>query len=622
MATTAKTINLTGCNLQLRYDVLSQSVANNSSKVRLYVVLNVTNNYVNWSSGTAWVHTSGSVGISTYYAKGSHTLLTRDYTFTHSSDGTLSIAPGFGISTTFISGSSTGTINLPKIARYATITNSIGDFNDEANPWFDFNNPADSTMSCWLEVNPNGEHLCTRTVTGKSGRYTWTLTEAERNQLRAKLPNANSGKIRIGLYSTISGSTNASYVDKNFTIVNANPTFTNFEFAETQTTSLTGSATRFIKGYSDVRITISNANKATAKKGATLVNYQTSIGTKLQKSSNLNYPVTYTLYDVDNAKIETSIVDSRGNSTKVTKNATLVNYTPLSYSNLKITRQNNVGTDVVLEFSGKLDKVNFGAVTNSLKSIKYYYKRYGAADSTYVQGATTLNPTIDNNGNITINQAIQGDISGGGFNQNESYTIKLELKDEINTLYSTSFSPTATLSSGSPAIAVKGNSVALGRNYDENAGGRVQIPTDIKTYINSAWRGLFSGNYFNNDLMYSTGTTSGWNWIKLGKIGICWKYLSTTLPSSGGFSAWGGVYSRDNVFAQQTYPFTFASNPAVSIVPVRGGDTSGNPNFWIFTGNQPSNPNTTTPAFGIARGTNWTIASTVKAVVYAIGITT
>lgn len=127
MATSAGSFALTGCNVELKYDVLSQSAANNTSTVRLYVVLNVTNNYISWSSGTAWVHTSGNVGIGTYYAKGSHTLLTRDYTFTHNNDGNLTIRPGYGIDTTYVSGYSQGTIVLPKINRIATINTFTND---------------------------------------------------------------------------------------------------------------------------------------------------------------------------------------------------------------------------------------------------------------------------------------------------------------------------------------------------------------------------------------------------------------------------------------------------------------------------------------------------------------
>lgn len=500
MATTINTVYLSGCNYQVKYDLVSQSVANNTSTIKVYGVLNVTNNYVSWSSGTAQVYNT-SVGIGTYYSRGSYTLVQETVTITHNDDGTKSVYVGGSLNTTFVSGSTGGTIKLPTIARasqpscitWPNTTQDVGNIGDTITIHMNRKSTSFTHTVRYSWYNKTGT-----IATNVKDSCQWTIPINFADDIPTE--TKSWGTIYADTYngSTLIGTKSVRF---DCHVANANPIFSNFEFAEQETTSLTGSTTRFIKGYSDVRITISNANKATAQKGATMKSYQTTIGTKTQKSSNLTYPVNYNLYDVDSATIDTWAIDSRGNSTKVRKTATLVNYNPVSYSTFTLERQSNTGTTTTLKFNGKIDLVNFGAVTNQLKSIKYYYKRYGAADSTYVQGATTLNPTVDSNGNITINQSIQGDISGGGFNQSNQYTIKIEIVDELLNVYNRKFTATATLGSGSPAIAVKGNSIAIGRNYDESAGGRVQIPTDTKVYINGAWRGIFSGNYINKDLI-------------------------------------------------------------------------------------------------------------------------
>lgn len=117
MATVVGTVYLNGCNYQLAYDLLSQDVANNYSTVRLYGILNVTNNYIAWSRGSASVHTSGLQGIGTYYGKGSHILISRDFTWYHDGNGNFSAYIGASLSTTFVSGDTGGVITLPHIDR-------------------------------------------------------------------------------------------------------------------------------------------------------------------------------------------------------------------------------------------------------------------------------------------------------------------------------------------------------------------------------------------------------------------------------------------------------------------------------------------------------------------------
>ena len=118
-------------NYQLAYDLLSQDIGTNSSRVRLYGILNVTGSYISWNSGTASVHTE-SQGIGTYYSRGSYTVIQRDFTFGHDSNGNFSQYIGASINTTHKSGPCGGVLTLPKINRGAK-TDSVEGTNIDGN---------------------------------------------------------------------------------------------------------------------------------------------------------------------------------------------------------------------------------------------------------------------------------------------------------------------------------------------------------------------------------------------------------------------------------------------------------------------------------------------------------
>lgn len=496
------------------YQVLSQSTSGNYTTFRLY-------GYFYYGGGTqVSSQTSGGFyldgtyiyGASYTFGPGYHLLGTKDITVGHNNDGSY---PGryVGISAQswHMSGSSGGNIYAGNIARYANITNAPSSLTDEGSFWFSYSNPANASMSCWLEINPTGEHLCTRTLSGTSGTYTWELTETERNQLRGKLPNSNSGNCRIGLYSTIGGSTNASYVDKTFTIVNANPTFSNFTFEDTNTTTLalTGNNQNIIQGYSNVKATIPTNYIATANKQATMSKYS-FVCSDVQKD------ITYSSSEATNNTIDgvksgvfnVYAIDSRNNSTLITKNATqTIAYNPLLKGDISINRQNGVAEETTLVLSGVADLVNFGQVTNSIQEAKFRYK---ATDSATWSNYTNITLTVDNNGNFTFNGLIRGD-TNSGFDIGNAYNIEVYVADELSNV-----TFTANLGSGTPGIAIHKQGVSIMSKYDTTEGGALQIEgknifkystSEVKTgykWIDGKpiYRKIFTGNM--------TNTTNSW----------------------------------------------------------------------------------------------------------------
>lgn len=91
----------------------------------MYGILNVTGNSISWSSGSASVHTE-SAGIGTYYSRGSYTVIQRDFTFGHDSNGNFSAYIGASISTTYKSGDTGGVLTLPHINRQSKINSFTG----------------------------------------------------------------------------------------------------------------------------------------------------------------------------------------------------------------------------------------------------------------------------------------------------------------------------------------------------------------------------------------------------------------------------------------------------------------------------------------------------------------
>ena len=404
MATVLGTVGLSGCNYQLAYDLLGQNIANNTSTVRFYGILNVTNNYVSWTRGTASVHTS-SGGIGTSYSKGSHTLITADFTFSHNADGTFSAYIGASLSTTFVSGNTGGTLTLPTIPRQANITGA-NNFTDEDNPIFTFSNPGGFPMNVWLEPNPNGDHLCTRNNIPNTGRYTWSLTDDERNQLRAKC-SSNSCTVRIGLYTIIGNTTYASYVDKTMTIINGTPTFNYFTYQDINQAlvELTVNYQILVNGLSILQTIISQDNKMIANKQATPKNYVATIddinNTSIYSDEEDVIINLGNISSIGTKRLNVRAYDSRNNSTLICKDIEVYEYDkPVIYAT--VTRLNNWENETTLKVNGNYSKLTINDVDkNIVISLQYRYRETGMTWSEW----KNLTGTIEN-GSFTCEDVI------------------------------------------------------------------------------------------------------------------------------------------------------------------------------------------------------------------------
>lgn len=536
--------------INLYYDLLSQSTANNQSTVRYYLYAGSSDGYSAYGSGANAYINGNWVASPSGIAKNSNTEIGRlDVTYNHNADGTGTASysasfnsPWSGLGNASLSGSFTlPTIpraSQPSIVTTPTTTENIGNIGSTVTIYTNRKSTSfthDITYTLYSKTS--GVSDVTGTVaTGVTDNCDWTIPTS----FYALLVNDNEGS---GLITCVTKNGNTTIGTKTVAfkcnVANSNPTFSTISFNETSTTALTGStanAVKIIKGYNQVVVTISTANKAVAKNSAVMKSYQATCGNvtaTANYSSSAN--VTLTLNNIGEGNIDTLIVyaiDSRNNTTAVTKNRgthyTIIDYTPISQTNYVVARQDNISQTTKLSFTGKVDLVNFGSQTNALVSTTYKYRRSG--DSSYTSGGT-LTPTVDSNGNITIsNVTINGDLGATGYNQNYSYDILLEIKDKLLNAVGQVFSTTVVLGSGSPAVDIFENCVGLGLPYEESEGGRVQITDDIRIKSGNVWKTLF-------DLIYPVGSV----------------YMSLD-SSFDPNTAWGGTWSKisDGYFLEAT----------------------------------------------------------------------
>lgn len=285
----------------------------------------------------------------------------------------------------------TGPIDtIPRQANLMTANN----FNDEGTPYMTFENPGGFDLDVYLEVN--GTIVARRNNIPKTTSYTWALTEAERNTLRGFIPNSNSVVVKYVIATKVGGVlTWWSTANRSFTIVNASPTFTDFSYRDSNTTTVgvTGNNQVIIKGKSTLLVAISNVQKMVANKMATPKSYGVEID---GKSVSVPYVdgaterVIGTIDNVNNSTLVVRAIDSRNNSTQLTKTLTIVDYNK-PVINATATRLNQFENETTLKVSGSISLVTVAGVNkNSISSLQYRRREAGGTWGAW----TTLSYTM------------------------------------------------------------------------------------------------------------------------------------------------------------------------------------------------------------------------------------
>ena len=413
-------------NQYIKYQIVvtenSTSVANNTSSVTVKVQVWRTNTgYETYGTGTCYCNINGSsysqsINSSQKFTYNSYTtVFSTTLTIPHDADGKKNIFVEAKISHSRFNSDYHGfTVSLSNIPRQATVT-AVQNFNDEQNPVLTYSNPAGNvvtSLDACISLTGSNPDVPYRAISKTGTQYTFNLTTAERNTLRASMPNANSRTVYFYVRTVIAGQTYYSNKPATLTIVNGNPTISGVTYKDNNatTTAITQDNQIIIQNQSQL---LFNFSTLTALKSASLSNIEVTINSVTRSMSlsgttksnaSLSFGLVNTSYNT-NAIIK--LTDSRGNSVSVQKEITIEAWTSPS-AIITCQRKNNYYSDTDLYVNA--DFSSLGG-KNSI-TITYYYKLPSASSwttgGTMADGATvtiSLDNTKEWNIKVTVTDA-------------------------------------------------------------------------------------------------------------------------------------------------------------------------------------------------------------------------
>lgn len=452
------------------------NVANNTSYINGIITISVDGSTYN-TGGTAYYQING--GSPQYFSINRNSSVSFGYrlgAYTHNADGSLPPQTVSVYVRITSSTSTSGSISVPMqtIPRYAVTNSASG---SDINGTFKVNYT--KYVSSWqykLRISIPNVTLLERINYNTSGQAI-SLSPESRNAICNYFTNTNNVSLGFAV-ETWSGSSKLSdgnEVRLTGKITDANPLFSDFEFEDINptTVALTGNNKINVKGYSNTQVTISTANKAEAQKSATMSEYKYSNGENSIKITYSNTDsVSGIILGTTSGTHNVYATDSRGNTTQVIKMSTSeVSYDPiyLDAINCSATRTDNgVGTGCILKFSGNYWNNNFGSVLNTLHTIAYKLKK--TSSTTWINGRTTITPTINNDGSFSFEGAIGSNNNDYSWDLEDSYDIKLILEDELSTK-----EVNLILASAKPTLSLDREGVGILCAYDSSIGGALQI---------------------------------------------------------------------------------------------------------------------------------------------------
>lgn len=394
MATELGRVYLTGCNYEFAYDLLSQDAITNSSNVRLYGILHVTNNQIRWDSGSAYVHTE-TQNIGTYYAKGDHTIITKDFTFYHDNNGNFSQYMGAGLSTTFVSGSTGGTLTLPSISRasqpscitWPQTTRDVGNIGDTITIHMNRKNTNYyHTVTCsWYNKNIT-------IATNVADNCQWTIPD----NFAEDIPNQKQSWGTIYAHTYYNGTLiGVRSVEFDCHVANANPTYSEaYEDTNATTLAITNNDQQIIRNNSTLEINLTNMQAlkyATLSTAKAIIDGTTYTGTINGTSCTINVG---TLNLSSNVTADIEVTDSRGFKTIHQLPITILDW-ELPTGIIALERQSNYYSETDIKVDGSYSSLD----SKNQMTIKTRYKKttdqtYGAYTTLQDNVTTTL--TLDN----------------------------------------------------------------------------------------------------------------------------------------------------------------------------------------------------------------------------------
>ena len=452
----------------------SQNIANNKSNITVRVQVTTTGESYNGYSkpGTCTIDgTSYNFSHNIPY-QATTTIFEKTLDVAHDSNGEKTVYASFSFQTGISAGTITGSTSkkLTTIPRTSEVSLSKKNFNIGETITI-YTNRKSASFTHTAVIKFNGQTV--RTQTGIDASYSWNT-----NELFAKIPNQNQANGTVEL-TTYSGGTRIGTSTVNFTsyVVNSDPVFNNFDCEDTNTVTktLTGNNQKYIRKYSNLKVTITSANKMTTKNSATPKYYNIVVGNKIEKLDYATSDISKSINNMDDNTVTVFAVDSRGNQKDKTKALDIVEYSETILQSVKIERKEGVGETVLISLSGKYANINFGAKTNTVKSIQFRKKSKTETEFgswVEIKQLVTINTE---NGTFSCDSK---EITGQTFTLGTEYDIEVQVKDELS-----SDTEPVSLNSGKVLLsALKNKGISVGGIYNEKLGGPLQL--DNKNVIN------------------------------------------------------------------------------------------------------------------------------------------
>lgn len=321
-------------------------------------------------------------------------------------------------------------ITLDKIARNPSLT-SVTNFTDEENPRITYSNPVGnsaSSLKLYLTDTANKTHYITARDIPKTGTsYTLTLTDDERNALRAAAVAADTTTltVRFAITAVVSGSSLSSARNAVLTIVDCDPVITGISIRDvnSDTVALTGDENTLIKLESMAEYIY----YPEARKGATIVSQFVQCGNAKVMDQNVGV-----IDDVESGTFIFNATDSRNAVVNVTVEKNIIDYIkPTCYQTVVAEMSGETGAVVKLNVKGNYFNGSFGAANNELK-IEVRHTQNDGEMGEWFELTDGLIPVFDGN-TYTL------DVTISGFEYSRAYTFQCRATDKLNNVQSAQY---------------------------------------------------------------------------------------------------------------------------------------------------------------------------------------
>ena len=293
-----------------------------------------------------------------------------------------------------------------------------------------------------------------------NGSNTITLTSAQRSTVLSAMSSIKSftGTFELKTYSggTQIGTASTKTATVQTTAANSAPTFTGFTYQDTNATAVavTSNNKILIQGVSTLAIA---AVAATAKNGASISSYSAVAGSKTASSTTTSISVG-TISDSGTVAVIVTAIDSRGYTTSVTVNITVIAYEAIDLTNYSARRENEVEDTIQAAISGAMKPVTISGVNkNSLKYVRYRYKK--TSDGSYGSwvNVTSSATSTDTSFSYSNNELVDLD-------SDYSYYIEFRVDDQL-----THDSVIITIPQGTPLMSFRRQKVGINQRSPAEA---------------------------------------------------------------------------------------------------------------------------------------------------------